>query len=153
LKKLLGGLGRAFFPFRNPKRMVGWDQLKESFNSFVRDPAKEVWERKNKKIAVTETFEQAVIRLNMSEEAIVARKKTFFRTALFFLVTAAVLFIYALDLLFSGLLLGTFIACVLVVIALALALRDHFWYTQIKHRRLGISFNEWTGYILGGSKR
>ncbi|HVV69293.1 MAG TPA: type IVB secretion system protein IcmV [Gammaproteobacteria bacterium] len=153
MKKLLSGVGRAFFPFRNPKRMVGWDQLQESFNSFVRDPAKEVLGRRNKKTKTTETFEQAVTRLNISEEDLSARKKTFFRTALFFVVMAVALFIYTVDLLFSGLLLATFIALVLVVIALALAFREHFWYTQMQQRRLGITFNEWTGYTFRGNKR
>lgn len=153
MKKLLGGFGRAFFPFRNPKRMVGWDQLRESFNSFVRDPAKEVWGRKNKKTKVAETFEEAAIRLNISEKELSTRKKTLLRTTLFFIVLATALFIYVLDLLFSGQLLATFIALVLVVIALALAFSDHFWYTQIQQRRLGITFNEWAGYTFRGIRR
>ncbi|HVV69295.1 MAG TPA: type IVB secretion system protein IcmV [Gammaproteobacteria bacterium] len=153
MKKLFTGLGRAFFPFRNPKRMVGWDQLKDSFNSFVRDPAKEVWDRKQKRVVIKETFEEALVRLNLSEEMVVERRKTFLRTALFFVGVALVLFVYTMYLLFSGLFLATFIGCVLVVIALALAFRDHFWYTQMKHRRLGLSFSDWANYTLGRIKK
>ncbi len=151
MKKLLKGIGRTFFPFRNPKRMVGWDQLKDSFDSYVRDPAKEIWDRKNKKV-IKETFQEAITRLDMSEDMIIQRKKSFLKTALFFMGIAVILFIYTVYLLFSGLFLGTFISGILVVIALALAFRDHFWYTQMTQRRLGLSFKEWVDYTRGSKK-
>ncbi len=145
-------VGRVFLPFGNFKRMVGWDHLKTSYKN-VFASAKAMTDRQDSAHVIKETFDEAVQRLNMSEANIVAKTKSFFRTAILFLVMAVAVFIYALDLLFTGHILATIIALILVVLAFSLAFRDHFWYTQMKQRRLGLSLREWLDYTCKGIKK
>lgn len=156
MKKTVSSIGRILFPFRNIKanckRMLGWDQLKGSASNAY-SAARDVWDRdKHRKTVRQETFEQAVARLKLSESDLARRQKSFFRTSLLFLSIAVLVFLYAVNLFLSGLLLATFISLVLVAMALALAYRDHFWYTQMKHRRLGLTFKNWVDYTFRGSK-
>src|SRR5262249_36597004 len=148
--KRLGRIGGIFLPIRNVKKMVGWDQFKESAQN-VGVGAKEAFKFKKSPI-IKETYEEAVRRLNLTQKDIENRKKNFFRTALFYLVIAAVLFVYAVDLLFSSMFFATLVAFMLVIIAGALAFREHFWYTQMKQQRLGLSFKDWFGYTFRGLK-
>lgn len=144
--------GRIIWPFSNIKRMVGWDHLKNSYKGLFAS-VKAMGARPNPANVVKETFDEAVQRLNLSEENIVAKTKSFFITAIVFVIIAVALFIYALDLLFSGHILATIIDLILVVLALSLALRDHFWHTQMKQRRLGLTLREWFNYTFKGVKK
>lgn len=151
ITKMIGRIGGIFIPFRNIKKLVGWNQFKESTQN-IGESAVNIFNIKKKTEVVKETYEQAVKRLNLSQEDIEKRKGNFFKTAILYLVIAAILFVYALNLLFSGMFLATLIALVLIVMAVALAYREHFWYTQMKQQRLGLSFKEWFGYTFKRSK-
>ena len=102
---------------------------------------------------ITETFDQAMTRLNLTEEDIVDRKNQYYFYAAIFLGLAFISFIFAFILLFrertfAGFCLG------LAVTALfsSQAFRYHFWYFQIKQRRLGCTFEEWKDSWLNSSK-
>ncbi|MFT3742019.1 MAG: type IVB secretion system protein IcmV [Gammaproteobacteria bacterium] len=155
MKKTLSGIGKVFFPFRNfkanTKRMLGWDQLKGSASNTYTS-VREIWSRKKSAPSRKETFTEAVARLKLTEQDLIERRKSFFKTSLLFLGIAIALFVYTISLVFSKLILGSFIGLILVIMALALAYRDHFWYTQMKHRRLGLSFKDWFNYTFGETR-
>lgn len=127
--------------FFNPRAWLGFDLLVSQFQTtwalvrglFTVDaPAR------------TETFEEAMKRLNVDEAAVQESSKNYlFYSVAFFLLGAAA-FIYAFYLLilyttFTGWLLGLAVSALF----LAQAFRFNFWHFQIKYRKLGCTFAEW----------
>ncbi len=99
----------------------------------------------------TETFDQAVERLGLTEADIQQTMHRYRNYAIFFLLMAIVLFIYAFYLLFTHLSIsGCFISLAATTFCLLQVFRYDFWAYQMKVRRLGVSFKEWKQHILGG---
>lgn len=96
-----------------------------------------------KKATYSETFEEAMARLELTEEDIQARKQEFTKLCYFFLFLALSIIIYALVMAFKGSLVPSIIAFCLSLYALTQAFRFHFWLFQIKHRKLGCTLKEW----------
>jgi len=96
-----------------------------------------------KKAQYSETFEEALKRLNLTEEDIKQRKKEFTQLFYFFIFLALTIIIYALYVAFQGNILSTFIAFCLSLFCLTQAFRFHFWLFQIKQRKLGCTWREW----------
>jgi len=90
-----------------------------------------------------ESFAQAVARLNLTEEDIVERKKAFLRNALLFCLMAFVIFCYGIYLFWIGSLGAGFLSLIFTLVSLAFAFRYHFWFFQLKHRKLGCTLKEW----------
>lgn len=151
MKKFFRNLGGLLLPIGRVKRGLGLGELKKSYSSLASD-AKEMFTHDKNKHVTKETFEEAIARYNLTEEDIASRKKNLLVSSLFYAGIAVALFCYTLYLLFSGVLLGSFIGLVLTAMALGLGFRDHFWYTQIKQRRLGLSVREWFDYSFRGKK-
>lgn len=151
MKKIFRKIGGVLLPVGRVKRGLGIGELKESYKS-LSESAKDMFNYEKNKSSIKETFEEAVVRLNLSPEMIEKRRKNLLFSGILYSAIAVAIFIYSIYLLFSGVLLGTFISLVLVGIALGLAFRDHFWYTQMTQRRLGLSFKEWVHYTLRKSK-
>lgn len=90
-----------------------------------------------------ETFEEAVSRYKLNDTDIAQRLNGFYSMAMFYL------FIYFLALCYIGWLLYyssynvAFIVFAFSMVVLAMFFRNHFWYTQVKHKRLGFTFQEW----------
>lgn len=96
----------------------------------------------------TETFEQAMERLNLTEEDLDARQRTFFVLALLWLFAAVGVLIYAFFLFAQGGFRGALLALALAFLGVILAFRNHFWYFQVKHRVLGTNFKTWFTSLL-----
>jgi intracellular multiplication protein IcmV len=133
--------------FFNPRAWLGYDSIKDqtrTISSFIKDAAT-VQQPEHK-----ETFEQALQRLNLNEETIKVAARNYYYYALFFLALAILDFLYGFYLLFSeGSILGFILALAVCALLLAQAFRNHFWYFQIKSRRLGCTFQEWRDAIMG----
>jgi intracellular multiplication protein IcmV len=141
-KKVFRGIGRVLKPLVNFPAWMGWKSLKEDNQRLAR-LAKMVLAPE--KIEVhRETFEQAAARLGLDESDILARQRSFKRMALFYGFIALLLLIYAFYLLLSvETVIGFLTGLIAVWITLALGFKQHFWYTQMKVRRLGLTFREW----------
>jgi intracellular multiplication protein IcmV len=146
LKDIFKVSGKTFF---NPAGWLGYNQVKNNTNiiwSILQDlivPA----QAKHK-----ETFAEAMKRLNLDEQEITDRKETYFNYVLFFIAMASVLIIYSFYLLivhrtFSGFALGLVSSALFGV----QAFKYHFWYTQIKLRRLGLTYHDWLKTITGAT--
>lgn len=132
---------RAWFNFDTIKayNAVLWDILSGLFRPIA--PGRE------------ETFAQAVHRLKLTENDLVQRQRFYLSLALFFFVIGALLFVFGFYLLLHhSTFHGWLIAMAASAFGLAQAFRYHFWYFQIKRRKLGCTFNEWRRGVLHQDK-
>lgn len=90
-----------------------------------------------------ESFEEAKIRLNISEEQLLIQQKSLLRLAIIMLFIAFLLFIYFLyNVLYSNF-SAVIVTAMVMMLSVVLAFRYHFWYYQIKQRALGCSLKSW----------
>ena len=95
-----------------------------------------------------ETFDEAVKRFNLTSADILEREKDYLFYAFIFLVLAVSLLAFGCYLLFvdrsfAGFVLGIAVAALFT----SQAFRYHFWYFQMKQRKLGCTFDEWRAFI------
>ncbi|MBN2689317.1 MAG: type IVB secretion system protein IcmV [Gammaproteobacteria bacterium] len=93
-----------------------------------------------------ETFEEAVLRLKLNDASLKKQLKAFLHLAIIYLILALPLFGYALYMLIHGHIFAAILSFLLCSLLLVYAFKEHFWYTQIKQRRLGLSFKDWLHY-------
>ena len=141
-KKLFGGIGRVVKPFVNFPAWMGWKYLSAN-NERLKKLASTLYPSTKEKIQ-PETFESAMIRLELNEFDLKLRQQHLGRMAKLYTVLAILIFAYAVYLLVHvGTWIGFLTANVLTIAVLAIAFKNHFWYTQIKERRLGLRFWDW----------
>lgn len=122
-------------------RWIGTHNLKDGWGS-ITSGAKSVFT--TSKAEVNETFEEALDRLNITEEDLKQRKKEFTKLFIFYAIFALLLFIYALYLLvIKSNIGGTVLTTSLMLYCLVNVFRFHFWLYQINHKKLGCSISEW----------
>jgi intracellular multiplication protein IcmV len=97
----------------------------------------------------TETFENAVVRLGLTEKDLVERSQQYKYTAMVYLGLALVTLAYAVFLLIGQHYLGGLPAACIAMLFLVFAFRNHFWFFQIRRRKLGCTVKEWFNYIIG----
>jgi intracellular multiplication protein IcmV len=136
--------------FVDPAAWLGYSSVKDSIQT--------TWDLMRNQFIVPEattpeTFAEAMTRQNLTEEDIVDRQNQYLFYASIFLVLALISFIFAFILLFhertfAGFCLG------LAVTALfgSQSFRYHFWYFQIKQRRLGCTLEEWKDSLFNSGK-
>lgn len=95
------------------------------------------------KATTAETFEEAMQRLDLSEEDLLERKKEFTRLCYFFVVVAILIVAYALFMAYQRSMTTSLIAFCLAFYSLTQAFRFHFWLFQLRNRKLGCTIKEW----------
>ena len=96
-----------------------------------------------KKGTYSETFEEAMQRLELTEADLRQREKEFTQLFYFFLGLSIAIILYALYLSFTSSMITTLIAFCLSIYTLAQSFRFHFWLFQLKNRKLGCTIKEW----------
>jgi intracellular multiplication protein IcmV len=140
------GFLKVFLP--SGKRLKGEYQDLKNQNLSLRRMltslySKDVLERK-------ETFEQAMVRLGLTEADIHKTARNYHIYALIFLILGLALFVYAFYLLFAYLaLMGCLLGLTAAAFSWGQAFRFDFWSCQIRKRKLGLTFNEWKQSYLG----
>lgn len=143
-------VGKFFKSFVDVKAWVSYAEIKTNAKSTYGLFAR-FFSNKTNKVIYKETFEEAVLRLNLTEEQINTRKKIFLYSALIYLFLALALIAYVLYLtIHSHLLLATF-TLILTAFIVVLAYREHLWYLQMAKRRLNCNFAEWMRFMVGRS--
>lgn len=104
-----------------------------------------------KKAKKVESFDAALMRLNLTDADLLTRQKGLLRLSFIMVGMAFLIFLYLLYNLFYARFLAVLLCTVVVLLALVLAFRYHFWYFQIKHRKLGCSVYEWFHQGILGS--
>ena len=98
-----------------------------------------------------ETFEQAVERFNLSEDMIRTRTRQFLWTSIIFFLFGLMSFVYTGYLIYSKEVLTSFIGLGVTGLIFAYSFRYHFWFFQMKNRKLGCTFQEWWDSDVGGA--
>lgn len=92
----------------------------------------------------TESFEDAMVRLNITEEQLESSDKYFTFLIRLYIFMALLITAYSLyQMLIVKSALSTIMTFSLVLYALANSFRYHFWRFQIRSRKLGCSFRDW----------
>ncbi|PJD95863.1 MAG: type IV secretion protein IcmV [Legionella sp.] len=101
----------------------------------------------------SETFIAAQKKLNLNEQDLFLRQKALFRLSLLMLSLTLLIMGYAVYQLFQGAFHAFIVSVGAMSVAAALTFRYHFWYYQIKKRKLGCSMSEWFRDGLLGEKK
>lgn len=97
-----------------------------------------------------ETFEEAMKRQGLTEDQVLPLASTYRLYALIFLACAIVSFAYAFYLLFRyHHLLAFGLSLSVMAFFLAQVFRYDFWSLQLRSRKLGLTFRDWTKSWLG----
>lgn len=98
-----------------------------------------------------ETFEQAMVRLQLTEKDVLVRRAFFLRMTMVYVLIIAALVAYVIYLwTVDASILSISMLFSLLLVAAALAFKQHFWFIQMKSRRLGLSFGDWVQYTFKG---
>lgn len=90
-----------------------------------------------------DSFNTVVQRYHLTDERIAAKEKAFFRIALSMSFIGCLGVIYVVYMFFYGSWRAVMLSLVVDALAWVLAFRYHFWYFQVKTRKLGVTFKEW----------
>ena len=141
------GPARAFFKsFVDVRKWVSYNEI--SANAKTTISLFRIFFSRSAKPVYKETYEESVIRLNMTDEQLANRKKIFLYSSLVYLAVAIVLFVYFVYLLVHLRLYPAFFDFILLVFISITAYREHFWYMQMQKRKLGCTFRDWLSFIL-----
>jgi len=136
--------------FVNPRAWVGYDNIKDNTRTIKTMVTDAMTVRKPER---TETFEEALERMDINEKDLPSIQTTYLSYAIFFVFLAVLDLGYGIYLLFyHHAFLGLILSLAVCALLLAQAFRNHFWYFQIKERKLGCTFEEWRDNLLGKRK-
>lgn len=125
----------------NVPRWVGWDDLRRNAAN-ISTLCRHLF-RYKASVAYRESFEEAVARMGLSEEDIMGLARAFQRRAWLFLTVFFLSLLYHAVLIYYHRWEAAIVMLSIDFMVWAFWFREHFWYTQIKQRRLGLSFKEW----------
>jgi len=145
--KKKGIIKRSLTSLFDVRRWVAWDILVGSGKNII-SMAKDMFTMPKKKPATKETFEQAVKRLNLTEEEIVQRMQVHLHLTIVYLFMAFALFIYLVYSLVKSHFLASFVCTILDILVFVYALRTHLIYIQMKHRKMCHTFQEWFDFTF-----
>lgn len=89
------------------------------------------------------SFAEMAAKMNLTEAQLKKRCQGLYRLSLLMTAIAIGIFSYSIYHLFHLNLKAGIVSFIVTFVALALAFRYHFWYFQIKNRKLGCTFREW----------
>ncbi len=137
IRNTLGFIGRSFLPIRSALCV---DEAKESIGTFKKI-VKDVYKRP--RAERIETFEEALVRLSLTEEDVKERYRDYQHLFYLFSFVASGLFFYSFYMLFLGFFNGFILSLAVCLLAALQAFKRHFWMFQVKKRKLGCTLLEW----------
>lgn len=130
--------------FIDVKSWIGLQSLKEGAG-VIKDAGKSLFEKEN---YAAETFEQAMVRFNLSEADLQRKAAFLMQQVWIYLGLSLLLFAYGLFLFLIGKASLGIIVLGIVVLAVCKAYRAHFYVYEISQRRLGCTFREWRTHLF-----
>ncbi len=121
-------------------KWMSWDYISETTDRIKRSVGDLMTPEKPK---YKETFREAMIRLNLSEEDVQQRKKEFTRLFYMFLLISLGIIGYAVYMAYQGYFAACLISFCLACYSFTQAFKWHFWLFQIRNRKLGCTIKEW----------
>ena len=151
MKKKSGSRTKLLFNrIINVRSWADWDRMK-AYTVYLGKSAKNLFVPQDQ--IASESFAAAKARLNLSDSELLIRQKSLYRLSLLMVFIAFLVLVYAVYHLVLANFLAFFVSIVIMLIALVLAFRYHFWYFQIKEHKLGCSVREWFYQGFMGGKR
>jgi intracellular multiplication protein IcmV len=127
--------------FINPRAWIGWDSLR-TYNTLIFGILKNAFTPSEP--TRKETFADAMQRMHLTEEDIQTNARNYLLYTTFFMICGALVFFFGFYLIFKyHTLHGWLLAMSASALFFGQAFRFHFWYFQIKQRKLGCTFQEW----------
>jgi intracellular multiplication protein IcmV len=150
MKKKSGSrIGRVFSRIFNIRTWFDWDRIK-SFTLALRNGIKSLFiPQKSDRV---ESFDSAITKLKLTDAELLLKQNALYRLSIVMTLAAFLILVYTGYQLFYGSYKAVLVSFVVMMIALVLAFRYHFWYFQIKRRKLGCTFEEWFRQGLMGEK-
>lgn len=132
------------------RKWSDYDRVK-SYTKYIGDAVKKLFipQKVNKNVS----FEEAMAAAKMTNASLNIQQKALLRLSIIMCIFAAGFFGYAIYHMFYGSLRAVIISLVVMCIALTLGFRYHFWYFQIKNRKLGCTFSDWYHQGLRGKTK
>jgi|688.fasta_scaffold488095_2 intracellular multiplication protein IcmV len=147
--KVTNRIGKLIKPFVNFPRWMNLAQLWANGRAIV----KSIRDLKVHRPPVRkESFEEAIARLQLSEEDVKARQKNCLILSILYASFALLFLIYTVYLIIHGS-LGMIIGLLITSLMTTFAYREHFWYFQLKTRTLGNTFRDWVSFLLRGGRK
>lgn len=134
----------------NVRSWFDWERMK-SFTLYLVNGFKQLFVPQQN--IESESFKEATKQLDIDDATLLSKEKALFRLSLLMLLIAGLILGYAGYQLFYGSYKAVIVSFIVMLIALTLAFRYHFWYFQIKKRKLGCTFDEWFRQGLLGEKK
>lgn len=128
--------------FFNPRAWLNYDEVKAETKTFW-TIVKTVFAFTTPSAGREESFAQAVQRLKLSDTDIQRIDRVYLILTSFFLIVGIGLIALSLFLLLKFYFLDFILALAIAGLPFSQAFRFHFWHFQIKHRKLGCTFDEW----------
>lgn len=131
----------------NVKSWTNWDLLKDNAQ-IVKNFAQDL-KAPNESIPVrSQSFEEAMQTYGLTENDIKKRMRTNFLTAVFCVVLSLASFSWMFHLIYKGLFLSAVVSLSLSALMAAYGFREHFFYFQMKKRKLNCTVKEWASSFL-----
>lgn len=155
-KKSDSVIKKVFSSLINVPKWFDWERVK-TFTLFVGDVFKRLFVPQSNATPtdtspVADSFAAAQEKLHLTDAELLLRQNALFRLSMLMLCIATGILIYSGYHFFHGAIKAGLISLVVMTIALALAFRYHFWYFQIKSRKLGCTVQQWFKSGLLGEK-
>lgn len=142
-------VGRVFRRIIDVRTWLDWDRLKSlSLALFTGLKRMFVPQRET----TGESFEAALTKFDITEADLEKKKTALWRLSILMVSAGLLIGGYAIFQLIYGTYRASIVSLVVMMIAFVLAFRYHFWYFQIKERKLGCSLQEWYKQGLRGEK-
>lgn len=106
-----------------------------------------------KRARYSETFDEAVHRLHLTDSELAQRKLEFSRLFYFFIILSLFVIGYGLYFAFHGHFISAIISFCLSIYSFTQAFRFHFWLFQLKNRKLGCTLREWFNSSIDSEPR
>ena len=135
--KTVRGTFKRFFDVSS---WLGTAEIKRNTNN-IRGMVKDLFTVK--KAERRETFSDAVARYNLNKQDLLEKQNEFFKVSMVYFALFICDVVYAVYLYFNSRYMPALMAFAFSFVLFSMFFRQHFWYTQIKHRRLGFTFQQW----------
>lgn|SRR3990167_2507406 len=145
-RKLFHGIFRI-------REWTDYDRMKSS-SSYIANGIRRffILQKLNRDSTDKESFEGAMKHYNLDESRICKQQKALFKLSILMLGLAGCFFMYGVYCIFYASWRAVITDFAITILVLILAFRYHFWYFQIKERRLGCSIKQWFQQGLLGHK-
>ena len=149
-------IGRVFSRIFNIRSWFDWERMK-SFSLFVSHVFTRVFSIDQEKEAAnkakaTASFKMAQKQQNLSDKQLLVQQKALFRLSMLMVLIAVGILTYSIYHFFYGFWKAGAVSLIITMLSLTLAFRYHFWYFQIKNKKLGCTPQEWFRKGLLGEK-